>query len=80
MISTVLEETDGRKIRYIGHSLGTTQLFYAMQSSQTKQFLEDSLLQVIATAPVFIPKVDSAMDLSFILYSTYETAFIYSNM
>ena len=30
LISTVLEETDGKKIRYIGTSLGTTQLFYAM--------------------------------------------------
>lgn len=36
MVETVVEETNGRKVRYIGTSLGTTQMFYALQANRTK--------------------------------------------
>ena len=36
MVETVVEETNGSKVRYMGVSLGTTQLFYALQSDVTK--------------------------------------------
>ena len=43
-LSTVKEETGGKKIRYYGYSLGTTQMFYALQHPSTKEFMEDTLL------------------------------------
>lgn len=36
MLSSVVEETGGRKVSYIGYSLGTTQMFYALQSATSQ--------------------------------------------
>ena len=38
-LSMVKQETGGKKIRYYGYSLGTTQMFYAMQHPETKKFM-----------------------------------------
>ena len=80
MVETVVEETNGRKVRYIGTSLGTTQMFYALQSDKTKQFLEDNLHQVIAMAPVFVPRIEPTIELNKTLFSTYTTLMEMSHM
>jgi predicted alpha/beta hydrolase len=51
MIELVKKQTDRRKISYIGHSMGTTQMFYALTTDR-KKYLEDSLNLFIALAPV----------------------------
>ena len=68
-LSMVKEETGGKKIRYYGYSLGTTQMFYALQHPETKQFMEDTLHQYVAVAPVFYPDADGFMDVS---YANFE--------
>ena len=43
MLSMVKEET-GKKIRYIGTSLGTTQLFYSMSTPVIKDIIEENVM------------------------------------
>jgi|ERR1712062_268128 len=63
MLSMVKEET-GKKINYIGYSLGTTELFYAMSSTFSKDIIEENIQQAVALAPVFIPNVSSLVEIN----------------
>ncbi|CAL4072034.1 unnamed protein product, partial [Meganyctiphanes norvegica] len=49
MLDYVLEQTDVEKVRYIGHSMGTT-VFFALMSSQPSY--QDKVSSMIALAPV----------------------------
>ena len=49
-ISYVLEKTGKEKLAYIGHSQGTTQLFYAL--SHNEEFFKDKISVFIALGPV----------------------------
>lgn len=60
-----------KKIKYIGMSLGTTQMFYGLQSPVSKEILETVLEKVVLLAPVTIADVESVFTVSFIRYDAY---------
>ena len=51
-IQFVKTHTGQEKITYIGHSQGTTQMFYALTTKKNQQFLKNSINLFVATAPV----------------------------
>ena len=58
MLETVYEESGGKKINYIGMSLGTTQIYYALSNSKVKTQMHQQLKQVITLAPIMVPQLD----------------------
>ena len=56
-IDFVRDRTKQDKITYIGHSMGTTQMFLAIALDET--FWKKRLNLFVATAPVIIPNKDS---------------------
>ena len=67
MIDTVFEETGGKRINYIGFSLGTTVIFYSLSDQKTLSQMRKQLGHVVALCPIMIPKLE---ELS-LTYSTY---------
>ena len=55
MLQTVFEETGEKKINYIGYSLGTTQMFYALSDAEMQMQLSKQLKQVVDLAPILVP-------------------------
>ena len=74
MLTTISEETGDKKINYVGYSLGTTQMFYALQAPETKQLMMDTIDKFIAIAPTMVPSVEGTMSLSALSYPLYEVA------
>lgn len=79
MLETISDETDNTKIQYIGHSLGTTQMFYALQESSIKQLVMDKIDNFVALAPVLVPNVPS-FDLSAAKYDLVEAFMSYGDL
>ena len=67
-LSMIKEKTGGKKIRYYGFSLGSTQMFYAMQHPKTKQFMQETLHQFVAAGPIYIPNMNYYLDLNLANY------------
>ena len=71
-ISTVHRETGGRKVIYIGSSLGTTEFYYSMQSPYSQKILQEVLSEAITLAPIFIPKIDEWADINLATYELFQ--------
>jgi len=71
MLTTVQEETGGKKIKYLGTSLGTTQMFYGLQSPVSKEILDGVLELVIAMAPITIANIEETFPVSMFKYNAY---------
>jgi len=52
MMDKVIKETGTEKMSWIGHSMGTTQMFYGLTASPHKKFFSDHLNLFVAYAPV----------------------------
>ena len=52
MLTKVTDETGVQKVSWIGHSMGTTQIFYGLANSPHKDFFAAKLNLFIALAPV----------------------------
>lgn len=50
MVSFVLEKTGAKNVTYIGHSMGSSQMFYSL--SVNKQFWANKINLFVALAPV----------------------------
>ena len=50
VIDYIIEQTDQPKVAYIGHSQGTTQMFYAL--AENEAYYKDKLSIFVALAPV----------------------------
>ena len=50
VIDYIIEQTDQPKVAYIGHSQGTTQMFYALATNE--KFFRDKVSIFVALAPV----------------------------
>ena len=73
-IDYILEETHQEKIAYIGHSQGTSQMFYGL--SEQAAYFKDKLSLFVALGPVTkIPNEQcEAISLASTIYDTLATA------
>ena len=54
MVEYARKSTGQKKIAYVGHSQGTTEMFVALGLDKTK-YWKDRISVFIATAPVLVP-------------------------
>lgn len=62
VVDFILEETRQKKLAYIGHSQGSTQMFYALATNQ--DFFKDKVSVFIALGPALYLRSESSFFLN----------------